>query len=508
MSHPSDSSPSRPAADVCVIGSGAMGIALAVKLAKAGKSVLIVEAGGTEISESSQKFYECQSIGRPHPGSTDSRFRVFGGSTERWGGQAMRFNPIDVSRRPWMNAREWPVPYDEIYRYYPEAEAFLGLEDPPYEGISSEIDSLSSKLALPPRPFGTESSPFMLHASVFMKQPRLREMYAKDLRHPNVTVVREAAAVRLETDGSGTVTGVVVRTPDQDRLLTAGQYVLAAGGIENARFLLIQRDLHAVPELAEHDAIGRYFQDHPGVHVAEVTGRGAALFQNAFRMKSTPSMFIKGRITWSESFRRNHELVSVSGTFLMSRRPTSFDIDLPASATRRGNASEWVSSLACLARGIMYSPLHHTVLAVSAEDVPDEDSRITLSRDRTDPHGLPAAVVDWRVSRMVADSIIRFADSFEQAYRDARWGEIRRFSFTRDVEALIPHLKDNAHHIGSTSMGSTAKEGVIDGDAKVFGFSNFHVAGTSALPTGSHANPTLTALALCLRLADKLKVVC
>lgn len=491
-------------ADVCVIGSGAMGIAFAGRLAKAGRSVLLLEAGGTEISADSQKFYQCRSIGFPNEGATHSRFRVYGGSTERWGGQAMRFNRVDFAHRPWMNAKEWAVSFDEVANYYPEAEKFLGLEDPPYQEIVGEMESLAKKLSLGPDPLGENSSPFMLHSSVFMKQPRLREMYADELAGSGITLLREAAAVRLETDGAGTVTGLIVRLNGEEARVAASEFVLATGGVENARFLLIQKHVYHLPELAAHETIGRYFQDHPGVHVAEISGRGAALFQNVFRLKATPSMSTKGRLTWSERSRSEQQLVSVSGTFLMSREPSPFDIDSPKLSLRAGYFSRWKECFACMARGIIYSPLHRTVLAVSAEDVPDPESRIALSEFDADPHGLPQAVIDWRVSPQVADSIVQFTDAFERLYRERKWGDFRRFSFTRESESLLPQLKDNGHHIGSTSMGASVNDAVIDRDAKVFGFTNFHVAGTSVLPTGSHANPTLTALALCFRLADNL----
>ena len=73
-----------------------------------------------------------------------------------------------------------------------------------------------------------------------------------------------------------------------------------------------------------------------------------------------------------------------------------------------------------------------------------------------------------------------------------------------DLDQLTAMLRDNSHHIGSTGMGSSPREAVVDSNLKVFGFSNLWIAGTSVLPTGSHANPTLTAFALAFRLAERL----
>ena len=53
-------------------------------------------------------------------------------------------------------------------------------------------------------------------------------------------------------------------------------------------------------------------------------------------------------------------------------------------------------------------------------------------------------------------------------------------------------------------MAASAADGVVDLQLKVFGTDNLYVLGAATFPSGSFANPTLTALELSVRLADHL----
>lgn len=490
--------------DHCVIGSGAMGLALALRLSQAGRKVLLLEAGGDEITAHSQDYYRCEAGSREHGGSNDGRFRVFGGSTERWGGQAMRFDRADLAPRPGIHGSGWPIRFEELDPHYAEAEEFMGVGSAPYGQFEDDFNrALASGQG--GKPSVEHFGDFKIHYSVFSHQPRLREVYRdRILASPHLFLWKNAAATAVETNGSGQVRSLAVRTDGETFRITAGHFILAAGGIENARFLLVQRDIIHVRELAELDAIGRFFQDHPGAHVAELKGKGAALMQDLFRLKKTPTMNLKGRISWAEKKRLDSSLLAVSGTFLMMRHRSECDLEPNIPARRTGTFSDWVLAASSAARGRIYSPLHHTYLAVSAEDMRNPESKIVLSQEQTDASGTPRAKIEWRVDHKVAESIREYVDAIDAGFIRQGLGPLRRFPFMGDPDQLTAVLKDNSHHIGSTGMGVSPDDAVVDSDLRVFGFSNLWIVGTSVLPTGSHANPTLTAFALAFRLADRL----
>lgn len=489
--------------DICIIGSGAIGIALATSLASAGKNITLLEAGGLEITEKSQSHFICDSTGHSHPGSSLSRFRVFGGSTERWGGQAMRFDPIDLEPRDWILPQGWPISYNELSEFYRHAETFLGVSPDHYQHAISTIPKVAKKLSCDGL-INAQDSPFCVHSSIFTSQPRLREKYQRELSNNRITLLKNAPALRLNTDGLGNITSVVCLTDEGEREIKARNFILATGGIENARFLLIQKHRFDVTELNDHQCIGIAFQDHPGCHLGEITGKGAALFQSVFRLIPTQDQFIKGRISWSPEYRNTHNLPAVSGTFLMLRKSSPYD-EHCFGRQRIPSVRECLLSVRCLSKGLVYSPLHQTILAVSAEDLRNKESHISLSTSRTDPNGLPIAQVHWNIDPRVSESIFQYAREFKHRYENIlAWGKFRPFQFLEDPSSIHSRLADNAHHIGATAMAADISTGVADSNSKVFNFQNLWLAGTSILPTGSHANPTLTALALAFRLSDHL----
>jgi choline dehydrogenase-like flavoprotein len=145
-----------------------------------------------------------------------------------------------------------------------------------------------------------------------------------------------------------------------------------------------------------------------------------------------------------------------------------------------------------------------------AEQAPNPASRVVLSEKR-DVFGLPQIALDWR-----------FCDADKRSLRvlmSALDGELRRLSLGRaesspwlseegipwEMDPLISnHPVGGYHHMGTTRMAASPREGVVDADCRVHGLGNLYVAGSSVFPTGGWANPTLTILALALRLGDSL----
>ncbi|MEK6398463.1 MAG: FAD-dependent monooxygenase, partial [Terriglobus sp.] len=112
--------------DVCVVGAGAVGIVLAVRLLRAGKRVLLVESGGGNFEEASQHLYDTRVTEQPHTGVHTGRFRTWGGTTTRWGGQILPLEPIDFAKRSWVPQSGWDVSRDELLPYYAEAITYEG----------------------------------------------------------------------------------------------------------------------------------------------------------------------------------------------------------------------------------------------------------------------------------------------------------------------------------------------------------------------------------------------
>jgi choline dehydrogenase-like flavoprotein len=140
-------------------------------------------------------------------------------------------------------------------------------------------------------------------------------------------------------------------------------------------------------------------------------------------------------------------------------------------------------------------------LSFQTEQSPNPASRVVLGSDR-DRLGRPVARLEWRLSDLDKDSIRRSQEIVDQALRAAPIGRVVRFLGEEDPPAPVSGFW---HHIGTTRMHSDPRKGVVDADCRIHSISNAYVAGSSVFPTGGFANPTLTIVALTLRLADHLK---
>ncbi len=138
--------------------------------------------------------------------------------------------------------------------------------------------------------------------------------------------------------------------------------------------------------------------------------------------------------------------------------------------------------------------------------MPNRDSRITLSPDSFDEHGVPRAVVDLAFTEQDICTIIEAHRVFVQQYQAAGAGEIvyDEQQLAAYVRQRFLHFNSAAHHLGTTRIATSPEEGVVDANCRVHGLSNLYVAGSSTFPTGGHANPTLTIVAMALRLGEHL----
>ncbi|MFC7610872.1 GMC family oxidoreductase [Teichococcus aestuarii] len=140
---------------------------------------------------------------------------------------------------------------------------------------------------------------------------------------------------------------------------------------------------------------------------------------------------------------------------------------------------------------------------MNAEQVPNADSRVTLTGER-DAYGLPRLQVDWRLHRQDIDSLVRSMRVARDAF--ARSGTA---TLTFDDATIEDEVRASTpvggHHIGTARMAESPRDGVVDAHCAVHGVPNLYVASAAVFPTSSHANPTLTIVALALRLADHLK---
>ena len=120
-------------ADVVIVGAGVAGLVLADALRGSGMSVDVLEAGGASLEQESQALYEAEMVGVPHLGTTEGRFRVYGGSSIRWGGQLLPLRQTDYNHRPHIVDSGWPIGLSDLEPYIRTCEELLGVNHEPYD---------------------------------------------------------------------------------------------------------------------------------------------------------------------------------------------------------------------------------------------------------------------------------------------------------------------------------------------------------------------------------------
>jgi choline dehydrogenase-like flavoprotein len=171
--------------DYTIIGSGAAGILLAVKLTEKGKRVLMIEAGHFEEDAERQSLNKILQTGKELESSESGRKRAVGGTTIAWGGQSLPFYPIDFSKRDWVENSGWPLPIEEVQPYYNEANRFMGVDEVDYE------DDVFAMLGMKKQPFKKDE--LWYHFSKWAPEPNFKKLYYNTLER-TVTVLYNAVA--------------------------------------------------------------------------------------------------------------------------------------------------------------------------------------------------------------------------------------------------------------------------------------------------------------------------
>jgi choline dehydrogenase-like flavoprotein len=150
-------------------------------------------------------------------------------------------------------------------------------------------------------------------------------------------------------------------------------------------------------------------------------------------------------------------------------------------------------------------PVDNLLVTARFEQVPNPDSRVTLS-DEPDDLGVPRAVLDWRLTDADRHNVRRAMEVLGAEIGRAGVGRLR-IMFEEEGSDWPQDLVGGYHLMGTTRMHADPTQGVVDADCRVHGTSNVFVAGSSVFPTGGSGNPTMLIVALALRLADHLKAV-
>ncbi|HTV88377.1 MAG TPA: GMC family oxidoreductase [Stellaceae bacterium] len=506
-------------AEICIIGAGAAGITLAREFRASPFRVAVLESGGMRYDPETQELYDGQSIGQPFSGLMSERLRFFGGTTNHWGGWCVPLDAIDFEKRADLpNHIGWPFPRSHLDPWYRRAQAVCRLGSYDYRPADWGIPEKE----IPPPFAGPDFACRILQVSPVHFGP----FYARELREAlRITVYLHANAVNLDDGGdAAAIREVAVETLSGNRFaVRARVYILATGGIENARLLLASGRPDGRGLGNDHDLVGRFFMTHlvygGGIIVPSnprmnfdfqtagvFSGFGGrhsfvpfiSLSAASMRRRKLPSIWLH----WAFQFAPVGGSVEALKRLIDGEGPGgSVLTDLSAVVGHLEGVADYAVRKALFGEGI---PIEALQLHCASEQLPNPSSRITLGATR-DRLGMRETVVDWQPMPQDKAHAVATLRLLGQEIGQAGFGRLR--SPLVEHDAWPDDFYGNEHHMGTTRMHDDPTQGVVDRNCRMHGVKNLFVAGSSVFPVGGANNPTLTIVALALRLADHVKTV-
>lgn len=524
-------------ADVVIVGSGVAGGLVAHRLASAGASVTMLEAGPRFARwQILRNFRNSPAKGdfaapypsmpyAPHPEYSPANqyliqkgptpynvqyLRLVGGTTWHWAAAAWRLLPSDFKLKTTYGVgRDWPFPYETLAPWYDAAEIELGVSGP---ALSIDLGSPRSKpYPMPQLPlsymdarfsqvlngngFNVVPEPMARNSRPYDQRPAccgsnncmpicpIAAMYAgivhaDKAEAAGAKLIDQAVVYRIEADDNGRITAVSYKDPKGATTRVTGKlFVLAANGIETPKLMLMSTSGKFPSGIGNRsDQVGRNLMDHLGTLVRFMANE--PLWPGRGPMEMTSVVNFRDGAFRSEYAAKKLHLWNGEGTLGNTQALIDQGVigtDLDRRIRERG------------ARRLTINSFH--------EQLPEPENRIVPSADHKDALGIPQPEISYSISDYVKKSAAKTHELYAQI-ADLFGGTEVTFG-----DVLYP----NSHIMGTTIMGANPQDSVVDADCRTHDHPNLYLATSGVMPSAGSVNCTLTIAALALRLADTLK---
>ena len=533
-----------PEYDLCIVGSGPAGMTLVRELERSGLRICVLESGLTRKTKRGDELRATRSEGIHI--KAESRERLLGGASTTWAGLSSPYDAIDTGERSFLDHSEWPVPRTELlsaYRVCSERYRFPSLET--FEG--GAFGGLRAKGDLAPDWQVLDEKVFLAAAEPQNFGREWRGIFEGEgadlwLDATVVELVSEPGTRRIQSASIVTKSGT-------SHSLCAAKFVVATGGIENARLLLLSRSLCPEGLGNEHDQVGRFLMNHPKSYFGVVRFARPVVdlpyyfgcmykgYSGYAGLRIAPKLQLERGLldsyvrlepmfSWTDS--QGVEalvlLVKSSGSFfrfwkkqhsdklveLRDYSETGDDSELQGATNSFlggiGLAWKVLTDLPRVMKYLYYRlskakpKIREARVRNFMEMEPYAENRVTLCEE-LDANGQRLASVRHACTERDRRSMIAIHEEFSKELERTGLGELHNPLTEQDP---WPIAQDASHHMGTTRMGTEPLHSVVDANLKIHGVDNVWLAGGSVFPTSGCANPTMTLVALSVRLANHL----
>lgn len=490
--------------DVAIIGAGAAGITLARALAGTHLSVTLIESGGLDFEPDTQALYEGETTGISYP-LDSSRLRYFGGSTNHWGGWCRPFDAIDFEQRDWVAHSGWPITRAELNPFYERALEVCQIPSFAFDDVNAWSDGARNT------PLDLPGNDVLTRFFIYSPPTRFGQVYRNAIANaPNIRTLLHSNVLEIVPDETAkSVQSLKLATLNGNKFEVRPRIcILATGGIENARLLLLSNSVEKAGLGNRNGIVGRYFMEHPHIErpvemLFTDPGLVAAYYRTYTKIGASN---IRAVFMFSNEYQRRERRVGSVMTFYEAKE---YRTDQENEEKDPDNSRRLEPGLLNLIRSTTSTPASGPRLGqrygsgCATEQVPNPMSRVMLSHER-DALGQNRVKLDWRLSGDDRRNLRRNMEALARTI--GQWGEGRVRVLFADREKWEEAEGWGNHHMGTTRMAKDPRKGVVDADCRVHGLSNLYVAGSSVFTTSSTVNPTLTIVALALRLADHVQL--
>lgn len=514
--------------DLCIVGAGAAGLALAAEFFHGPGRVLVVESGLRAPDTYGEDLNQLDSIGLRHDGWREGRVRSLGGTTLAWGGQLIPLRGSEIEPRPWVADSGWPLRLEELDPYYRRVEQLLHIQGPPYDATTWP------RLGITPPAFDPEEICVRFSQWAALGRRNFALLWRRELaRSRNVWLLTDATAVALRcaseaiqcNTGAHSCEMLEVRSRSgRQANIRARAFVIACGAIETARLLLASAHSGGGTVANSSGHVGRFFQDHVSYVAGEVEPESRRAMQHLFDPRYVGATMYSVKLEPTDAAMRREGWLNVMAHIafqipdalgwmelrrilrsLQAGRLEVPSVDEGLAMLRGSLELSRLMLTRYLARRRRSPDAGRIRLLVDSEQAPNGASRVLLD-DRVDALGMRRARLDWRLGELEQHTLSGFARRIAAEFERLGLGKVR-LAGAPDfaVRDTLGAARDIFHHMGTARMSATPLTGVTRPDLRCHDVDNLFIAGAAVFPTGGIANPTFTALALSLRLADHLK---
>jgi len=489
--------------DICVIGAGAAGISFAREFIGKSVNVCLMESGGLQSDADTQYLCDGENTGLPYPPLVATRLRFFGGTTNHWAGYSRPYSNWDFQKRAWITDSGWPISRSELDPYYDRAIEMLGFPKEYWDLKFLEAKLGESRLPL------TE---FVTNVHL-VKPVRMGQTFRAAIeKSDNVSTYLYANVINLEVDEfAKVITAVRIATLSGNHFSVSAKYfVLAAGGIENPRILLLSNSVQKEGLGNQKGLVGRYFTDRPEFLSGVISPSRKDLPLKIYGGTQHPVTIGQTQIVslffLSEESQRKRE--SVASCIRLVAKPVESHSEsvwdkLSRHVNRVTDDLSHITTPQDQRINYVRQPIDHIEVHLGLEPVPNPESRVTLSNE-VDRLGLRRVRVNWQLSELELKSARETMEILGAEVARANIGRLKSLLHSAD-NGWPETFKGVSHHLGTTRMADDPTRGVVDTNCKVHEISNLYIAGSSVFPAAGLGTTTLMIIALAIRLADHIK---